>query len=67
MTRMLLNRGFKVTGVDRDEKILERLRKLFQGDNRFTAANADLAVADLASLPGAPFQTALCLNLLKHQ
>lgn len=67
ITRLLLDKGFTVTGVDVNEEILKRLRKQFQDTpDRFAALQADIARADLAALPGAPFGTVLCLNLLEH-
>ena len=50
-----------------NEEILERLRNEFKDySGSFTARKADIAATDLASLPGAPFGTVLCLNLLEH-
>lgn len=66
ITRMILDQGLHVTGIDLDPEILKRLEKMLEHEPGFMARPADAANDDLSSLPGAPFASVVCLNMLEH-
>ena len=66
MTGHLLQQGFRVTGLERNEEIFKRLQEMFRQEPRFVGVRGDVETDDLAALPGAPFGTVVCLNLLEH-
>jgi len=63
---MLLDEGHQVTGLDIDERLLKRLERLYGVNRNFTSVKADATAGHLDGLPGAPFKTVLCLNVLEH-
>ena len=66
ITRLLLDKGLTVTGIDNDRAVLGRLEKIFADRPGLALRKADAGSDDLAALQAAPFATALCLNLLEH-
>ncbi len=66
ITRLLLDHGWAVTGLDCDKAAAERLSKVLGGLEGFSMMEADATRTRLAGLPGAPFGTVICLNVLEH-
>lgn len=66
VTSLLLERGHRVTALETEEDVLERLRALFADRDGFCAVRGDAEKDDLRALPGAPFSTIVCLNVLEH-
>ncbi len=66
VTRLLLEYGFGVTGIDIDPVAVERLGDAFGGSSDFTILKTDVETDDLTELRGAPFKTVFCLNVLEH-
>ncbi|MBU2488739.1 MAG: class I SAM-dependent methyltransferase [Proteobacteria bacterium] len=66
VTRLLLDGGWAVTGLDCDKAAAERLSQMLGDREGFSMLEADATQTWLGGLPGAPFATVLCLNVLEH-
>lgn len=66
LSQLLLDQGLQVTGIDLDPGVVDRLNDQFAGVDNFRAVLGDATKDDLSALPGAPFDTIVCLNTLEH-
>ena len=66
LSKLLIDHGLTVTGVDLDPGVVERLTEKFRGEAKFRVVLGDATRDDLTAYPNAPFDTIVCLNTLEH-